>query len=151
MDLPWQRTMSFGHKDQRTWNRIGSWWFYEFIMPIFRFIAYWNAFIVFDITWIITEAVLTIDNKKNYMDECWLCNRANYTGMTTCGLQQMIRYFIYGRWIAEKHATLEENIHDDLGKCYTENVIKNVKYQAGSQKQRMTKAFNCLETNVGSI
>ena len=46
---------------------------------------------------------------------------------------------------------LLKNILDDLGKCYTENVIKNVKYQAGSQKQRMTKAFNCLETNVGSI
>ena len=33
-------------------------------------IAYWNAFIVIDITFIITEAVLTIDNNKNDTDEC---------------------------------------------------------------------------------
>ena len=107
-------------------------------------IAYWNAFlIVIDITLIIMEAVLTIDNKKNYIHECWFCNSANYTGMTTCGLEQMIRLliFIYGRWIAEKHVTLEENILDDLGKCYTENVIKHVKYQAGSQKWRMSEAL----------
>ena len=44
-------------------------------------IAYWNAFIVIDITFIITEAVLTIDNKKNYTDKRRLCNSANYTGM----------------------------------------------------------------------
>jgi hypothetical protein len=33
-------------------------------------IADWNAFIVIDITFIITEAVLTIDKQENYTDEC---------------------------------------------------------------------------------
>ena len=61
-------------------------------------IAYWNAFIVIDITFIITEAVLTIDNNKNYADECRLCNSANYTGMTTCGLEPMIRSLIFYLW-----------------------------------------------------
>jgi len=37
-------------------------------------------------------------------------------------------------FIAEKDATLEEHILDDLGKCYTENVIEHVKYQ--SEKKR---------------